>query len=410
MIKDFLPGIARVFSNVTPILLFFLFAQIITVEELGLLNYIISLITIIGIFTDFGLPEAIQRFLPQTKQKAKLITYVIKLEFLIVFIGALIFLLIDILNQNDFSKGYLFILILTIVFSASNTIILIFNALQEKKDVSKYFAISGFVFIISTAFLYFVLNFEPVTSFLIGRLISWFLSTILPTYNLFKRGFVKKEDFNFRKNAKFNKFALNTFIYLGSLAFITQWDSILITNIDGTYTNGIYKSVVFIATIPIVLVTILHTKLLPFFSKLASKKDYSLISLELWKNLKGLSLLLFVGYVFSFFVYEFVLNIFLTQEIVLQTGFLFPIVLLSVCIQILITPFISVIQAIGKEEIITKTYLLTTIIFIIFSLLFYTQYGYLIFPYLLLTLNSLLLIFLGTFAYTNLKRCIITKI
>jgi O-antigen/teichoic acid export membrane protein len=409
MIKDYLPGTARVFSNVTPILIFFLFAQLINIEELGLLNYIISLLTIVGIFTDFGLPEAIQRFLPQTKEKAKLITYVVKLEFFIVFIGALIFLLIDILNQNDLSKGYLLILIFTIIFSASNTIILIFNGLEKKFEVSKYFAISGLLFLILTIFFYFVLNFRPVTAFLLARLISWLLFTILPTYDLFKKGFLKKEAFDLKKHVKFNSFATNTFIYLGSLAVITQWDSILITNVDGAYTNGMYKSVVFIATIPIILVTVLHTKLLPFFSKLTSEKKYSEISLELWKNVRGLLLLLFTGYIFSLYIYEFVLNVFLSQEIILQTGFLFPMILLSICIQILITPFIAVIQAMGSEGIITKTYILATIAFVTISLIFYTQYGYIIFPYLLLTLNSLLLLFLGAFAYTKLQRCIITK-
>ena len=110
MIKDFLPGISRVFSNVTPILIFFIFAQIIGIEELGLLNYVISLITIVGIFTDFGIPEAVQRFLPQTKNKTKLITYSLKLEFLIVFTGALLFLIFDLVSQTDFSRGYLFLL------------------------------------------------------------------------------------------------------------------------------------------------------------------------------------------------------------------------------------------------------------------------------------------------------------
>ena len=71
MFKDFLPGIVRVFSNITPILIFFAFAQILGVEELGLINYFISLIAIIGVFTDFGLPEAIQRFLPQVKHKTQ---------------------------------------------------------------------------------------------------------------------------------------------------------------------------------------------------------------------------------------------------------------------------------------------------------------------------------------------------
>lgn len=405
MIRDFLPGITRVFSNVTPILIFFIFAQIINVQDLGILNYVISFITIAGIFTDFGIPEAIQRFLPQTKNKARLITHTIKLEFLIVFIVAILFLIFDLLSQNNFSKGYLLLLVLTIIFSASNTIILIFNGLEEKKAVSKYFAFSALIFLLTTIIFYFVLNFNPILSFIYGRAISWLIYTIIPFYELSKRGYLQKEAFGLKKYPKFNKFAINTFIYLTSIAIITQWDSILITNVDGAYTNGIYKSVAFIATIPIVLVTILHTRLLPFFSKLNGEKKYIEIFSFLSKNMKYLITLLFVGYIISLLIYQPVLNIALDAEIVEQAGFLFPVILLAVCVQILLTPFVSILQAIGKEKFITQIYILKIIIFLAFSTIMYSTYSYAIFPYLLLILNTFSLLILGLITYTNLKRC-----
>ncbi len=405
MIKDFLPGITRVFSNVTPILIFFIFAQIINIEELGVLNYVISFITIAGIFTDFGIPEAIQRFLPQTKEKANLIAYTLKLEFLIVFIGAVLFLIFDLLTQNDFSKGYLLLLVLTIFFSASNTIILIFNGLEEKENVSKYFTSSALIFLLTTMVFYFVLNFNPVLSFIYGRVISWLIYTIIPLYELKNRGYWEQKTFSLKSYPEFNKFAVNTFIYLTSVAIITQWDSILITNIDGAYTNGIYKSVAFIATIPIVLVTILHTRLLPFFSKLNGEKKHSEISSFLWKNMKYLIALLSIGYIISLLIYQPVLNLALEAEIVKQAGFLFPIILLAICIQILITPFVSILQAIGKENIITIIYSLQVIIFLTISTIMYPTYSYNIFPYLLLVINTFSLLILGLLSYTKLQKC-----
>ncbi len=410
MIKDFLPGTIRVFSNITPILIFFIFAQILNIEELGMLNYIISLITVVGIFTDFGIPEAIQRFLPQTKNKAKLITYTLKLEFLVVFTGAIFFLILDLLSQNDFSKGYLFLLFFTILFSASNTIILIFNALDEKNTVSKYFGLTALTFLLMTMFFYFILGFEPILSFIYGRLISWLIYTLIPIFNLIKQGFLEKDIFSFKKQTSFNRFALNTFIYLGSIALITQWDSILITNIDGVHTNGIYKSVAFIATTPVVLVTILHTKLLPFFSKLNAKKRFSEITKELWKNIKHVSILLLFIYLISLLIYEQILNVFLMEEIVQEAGFLFPILVLAICIQILTTPFVATLQAIGRENIIAKVSILQVIVFLILSTYLYSTYSYTIFPYLMLSINTLVLLILGFFTYTNFKRYNITGI
>ncbi len=404
MIREFLPGIARVFSNVMPILIFFIFAQIINIEELGLLNYVIALVTLVGIFTDFGLPEAIQRFLPQTKNKKELITYTLKLEFVIVFLAAILFSIFDL------SKGYLLPLFLIIIFSASNTIILIFNGLEEKKVVSKFFGFSALIFLLTTMAFYFIFDFNPTASLIYGRLISWILYTFVPIYTLNKKGLLERGVFCLKKHPKFNRFAINTFIYLSSLALMTQWDSILITNVDGAYTNGLYKSVAFIATIPIVLVTILHTKLLPFFSKLNSKKEFQKIRLHLFKNIKHVGMFLTIIYTIALLIYEPVLNIFLDHEIVKNAGFLFPIILLAVCIQILITPFIATLQAMGLEKIIVKISIFQTTVFLTISTLLYNPYGYSIFPYLMLLLNLIVFLTLGVFTYTKLQKYNITDI
>lgn len=402
MTRDYLPGIMRVFSNITPVVIFFIFAQIVNVSELGLINYFISLITILGIFTDFGLPEAIQRFLPQVKDKAKLITYTIKLEILIVLIGAFLFLMLDLLTKGDFSKGYLFILILTFIFSASNTIILIFNGLEEKKKLTEYFAYSSLLFLTITFNLYFIFDFDPVTSFIYGRLISWAIYTIIPLYHLYKQKLLLQQEFNIKQHTKFNKFAKNTFIYMASLTLLTQWDSILITNIDGTYTNGLYKSVAFIATIPIVLITILHTKLLPLFSKLNAKKRFQEIQMLLQKYIKYLLIILGISFLIQLFIYKYILNIFLTEEVVKNAGHLFPIIFLAVCLQILISPYISALQAIGQARILRNLTIIQVFTFILFSIILYPSYSYNILPTLLVIINTVMFFLITLITYNKI--------
>ncbi len=403
MIKNFIPGITRVLANITPVLIFFIFAQVIKIEELGTLNYIISLITIIGILTSFGIPEASQRFLPQTKNKEKLITYILKLNLLIVLMISILFVIIEIITPNDLSKGYLPLLILTILFSISNTTILIFNGLDKQKEVTKYFTLSSMFFLLTTLAFYFVLKLDPILSFILGRLISWGIWTIIPVYQLIKNDWVIGDRLSIKKEKTFNNFALNTLIYIGSITIITQWDSILITQIDGEYINGIYKSVAFIATIPIVLVTILHTRLLPFFSQLNAKKKYLKIQKYLKTNIIFLTIFLITINIISYFIYKPILKLFLNDEIIQNAGHLFPIILFGTSIQILITPFVSYIQAIGKEKIITKTSIIQVLIFILLSIHFYTTYSYNTFPYLITILNTLVLITLGSFSYFQFK-------
>jgi O-antigen/teichoic acid export membrane protein/glycosyltransferase involved in cell wall biosynthesis len=403
MIKQFIPGTTRVLANVTPILIFFVFAQVLNVTELGLINYFISLITIIGIFTDFGIPETVQRFLPQSKNKQSLVTHTILLEFIIVLLGAVIFFLANLFFQIDLAKGYLPLLILIIIFSASNTIILIFNGLNREKFLTKYFALSSIVFASTTFLLYFFLGIGPIYAFLLGRLISWIMLTILPLYTLIKENLIKFSKGRQYKTRRFNKFAINTFAYLGSITLLTQWDSIWITHVDGPHVNGIYKSVVFIATIPIALVTVIHTKLLPFFSNLAGQKKYT----EIMKNLKKYSmyllLILVPAGIIQLLIHRPFLNIFLREEIVAEAGHVFPIVFFAICAYILSAPYICALQAIGKEKTIRNLSLLQLFIFIVISTIFYSSLGYIVFPILLLALNLTFLTLTSLSSYLNLN-------
>ncbi len=387
-INLYFPGIVRAFSNITPVIIFFIFAQFITIPELGLLNYIISLITIVGVFTDFGIPEAIQRFLPQIKNKTKLITYTVKLEFLVVLLGALLFLLFDLLTKNLLSKGFLALFTITILFSASNSIILIFNGLQNQKLLSKFFGYSSLLFLFITFFLHFGFNLAPTLSFIYARLISWGVYTLLPIIYLKREGLFSKQKFVPQENKRFNKFAINTFIYVGSITLLTQWDSMLITSVDGVHTNGLYKSVAFIATIPIVLVTILQTRLLPLLSKLHSEHKTKEIAIELRNNIKFLFLILSTTFLIQLFIYKPLLNIFLNQEIVEKAGHLFPMIFLAICIHILISPYISTLQAIGREKFVRNLAIIQVFSFVFLSTIFYSNYSYSSLPILLILINS----------------------
>ncbi len=126
-----MPGITRVLSNAAPLLIIFGFSKLIPIPELGELNYFLALITLIGVFTDFGLPETIQRYVNQKSGK-KYISTTIVLEFVIVLIAAVLVILIDLLTNNAISREYRSLIPLIIIFSASNT----FGNCPDRVDIS----------------------------------------------------------------------------------------------------------------------------------------------------------------------------------------------------------------------------------------------------------------------------------
>jgi O-antigen/teichoic acid export membrane protein len=64
-------GVSRLISNITPLFLLFVFTKTSSLSDIGLINYFIALITIIGVLTDFGLPEVVQSFLPKNLTESK---------------------------------------------------------------------------------------------------------------------------------------------------------------------------------------------------------------------------------------------------------------------------------------------------------------------------------------------------
>ncbi len=131
-----IPGVSRLFASVVPILLLFIYTKTSETKEIGLINYFISLTTIIGVLTDFGLPEALQKYLPEKKENHKLIFPIFVLEFVIIMFSLILVSKIDYFTGGALSRGYLEILLLSIFFSAANVIVITYNGLKDKIRLS----------------------------------------------------------------------------------------------------------------------------------------------------------------------------------------------------------------------------------------------------------------------------------
>lgn len=383
-IKAFIPGLSRVISNATPVIIIFVLSKFVDPSELGVVNYFISLITLVGVLTDFGLPETVQRFIPQDKS-GKLIFPSILFEFVLVLVGANAFAIADMLTGGKFSYGNTLLMFFILIFSSSNIVTLVFNSLGYYYKASVYFLGSSLSFILITFGLYFGGITDLTQSFLIGRLISWIIFTILPLWSLYKGGFLKVA---YKLPKRMITFAFNSFVFVFSYSTFNQWDSILITNTMGEYSNGIYKSVSFIASLPYVLSVVLDTKQLPEYSKMFAEKKYKELMDNCNKYTKGLLALAVVLTILSIPLSRFGLSIIFNSEIADNGYFYLPLILLAVMTYVASIPSVNVLQASGNEAKVRNVALVQSVGFVILSTLLLPSFGLIILPLILIGLNA----------------------
>jgi stage V sporulation protein B len=388
IILPFLPGISRLLSNVTPVIILFVFSKLISTSELGLISYFISLITILGVMTDFGLPEALQRFIPQYQANSdfppqRFILSTIALEFLIVSIIAIIVLILDLSTANQFSKGNTALLIFCLFTSAANTVILSFNGLRQNKVTSNLFLGTALVFLVLTFALYFA-GLSPITAFLAARGISWLVFMIIALLLLNKQGLLAKP-LQFPEH--YLKFAGNNFLIMFATALFTQWDSVLVTTFKGSYLNGIYKSTIFLASLPQVLNTVLSTKLLPEFSAAAAQNDYGLIKKEINKLIQLILPATIIATLISVFIAEPLLTFVYNSEIALSGRAYFSVAIMSSFTLLLSSPFMAALQATNHESIVRNASILQSITFVMGATLLLPRTSISILPPLLLVIN-----------------------
>jgi O-antigen/teichoic acid export membrane protein len=364
-------GVSRLISNITPLFLLFVFTKTSSLSDIGLINYFIALITIIGVLTDFGLPEVVQSFLPKNlteskeKNKQTIISKTFFYEILIVAISALGIFILDIISGYDLSKGFPYLLFAIILFSSSNVFIIIFNGLKKDKFVSAFYLGSSILFILISLILNLGFKASATESFLYGRLVSWIVFTIIPVFYLFKGKLVDVTTLDSSSNRdKIIPFAFNAF--LASIAYVIagQLDSILVTQSYGLETNGIFKSAVFAGTIPIALATILQTKLIPEFSENISDA-WNLLK----KNVKMILMLsgglLVAGLIFG----NLGLTILYNQEIANGGYWFFVAALVSTLINIINAVVFAYYYGVDKSDLVRNITIFETIVYCIVALL-----------------------------------------
>lgn len=384
-LRNYLPGFGRIFSNVVPVILVFVFGKISSTDELGKLNYVISLITLISVFTDFGLPEMVQRFLPIELGKEKqIISAGLALEFFITFLAAITLIMIDFATGYSLTGGYTLLFAISIFFSASNLVVLIFNGLGKSWYTSTYFFAMGFLQLIIPIVLSTVLQTPAVEAFFIGRIIGFGLLTIVPIVQLINLKLVQPV---FQIPRRELRFAINSLFITFSYTAFSQWDSLLVTAAFGLTANGIYKSVSLLGSASYIFSTIIQTKLLPEFSQLFRKKERIILLKRHRQNtlsLIGICAAIFV--VAMLFKTEFV-TLFFNSEISNAGAYLLPIIFVGASLYVFAIPSVAVLQSVGKENLARNLSIMQSAGFILLSGLLAPAIGLTFIPVALILSN-----------------------
>ncbi|MDD2870842.1 MAG: oligosaccharide flippase family protein [Candidatus Gracilibacteria bacterium] len=266
-----------------------------SVEEIGVLYGIISLITLVAGFNDFGMTESLNKFLPQyitekryDKVKA-LLLYALGTQmvtaiiiFFIFFFGA------NYIGTNYFKyndaieaiKIFSFYFILMNIFQVIGTF---FMSVQDTL-YSKIGELARMLFVLLFILTLFLNGKGTLINYsyawLIGLIIGIIVGYIL-FYNKYYKIYLKgiKADISSKFYKKIFKYAIFVFIGAQASTILGQIDMQMIIYMLGSKDAGLYSNYLSLIGIPFLIITPIFGLLFPIFSEMYSKGEIERINL-----------------------------------------------------------------------------------------------------------------------------------
>jgi O-antigen/teichoic acid export membrane protein len=378
-------GVFRLLSYITPVLIVAILSKFALVEEVGQINYFIALITILGVFSDFGIPEVLQSIMP--KGKIKSVRSYMVMELGLVGLTAVVFLGLDYLLSGSLSRGYSMLVILSILTSANNVVLTVFNGLQNKFKASLYYATTSLLFIGVTCILYFSGSASAVEAFLWGRVVSWGVFLLIALVDLNHLGYLIAE----KTKLGHNSLLIQNFLYRAFYSLFLQWDAILINLVGVALELGVFKSVALMANTPFMFVTIFNTADLPQFSSLLGQKKFSTLKKIYYQQLITILAMAILATVASIPLTKLGLELVFNSEIANQGHQYFLTIFIASWLYVLTTPAISLIQASEKVGFLTICSAVHIVLFAAATFVLYPVVGVGVLPVAALVANAFLL-------------------
>lgn len=370
-------GIAKILNNAIYIILTLLVVRLtsISTEEIGFLTYILVVLTMATLVSDFGMTEAVQKFITYLDPKKVIGPVIIWKLIGTLFILCLIFIMDYFTGFLHFKSFFDYLLFsLAIISSVYNVVILVFNSINQEIKSSYYQLIYTFLLLVVLVICLQILNLNALTSSLIAITLSWFGATILIVRDLYSQGLIQLS-LNLPKG--FKSFSFSNLIFILAVVVYTQTDSIFIVNIlggsQGEFINGIYKPVAMIGFFPKVFSLLLTTPLLPIWSKLFDKQKFSTLKKTFAYGLGVLSVLGFATVLIGYFAGSFILNLLYANDDIAYQGSKVLFIILTGFVLHSVNYFSAYfLEAVNKEKIVRNTSLVQ-MLFYILAMLFFTR-------------------------------------
>ena len=352
-----------------------LIARYLGVSDYGIMNFAISFTGISVILMDLGISVHIVRHIATDyDSSSKYLGNAIPLKSILSFISFLITLVILIIMGSDELT-----IQITLLFTIERIFVsmtgLLNGALQAVEE-GKYQAIGNILLnLLLLAFIIIsILSNLGIYGITISYVLANFIVVIVQYLLVEKR--ISKPKFEFDR--EFCKkilllsipFALTSFFGL----ILSSVDMLMLTNMIGSYANGLYSSAYKLISIFALIQTVYFTVIFPVMSRLfKNEKKLFVVSFE--KSVKYLMLIV-IPLSFAVMVYSTDIIILFFGEEYLMASSILSILMWTVSLGFLAGICLNLLNASHKEKTVTLNLMITALVNVILNLFLIPKYSY----------------------------------
>ncbi|MDQ7010103.1 MAG: oligosaccharide flippase family protein [Candidatus Gracilibacteria bacterium] len=337
----------------------------ISIEEVGLLYGIISLITLLSSFNDFGMTESLNYFLPkyiEKKDYSKVKTIIAYAFITQVITGIIISLFLifgaDFLAENYFkSEQASSILKIFALYFLGINIFQVFNNFFMVVQNTFYNRITEFLrmlFILFSIYILIYMDLGNVINFSYAWMSGLYFGIIFVIYFFYTKYYKNylsgiKYSFSRKLFKKVFNYAIIVFIAAQAATILSQMDMQMIIYFLGNKSAGYYTAYLSIITIPFMIIGPIFGLLFPVFSQLHAQKDYKKIALVkqvIQKNFIAIAL----AFNILFFVFAETIAYILFGGDYIKSGIILQYSILFLTFNFLLQINFNILAGIGKVK------------------------------------------------------------
>lgn len=367
--------VSQIIAGVCAFIWTVLIARYLGVSDYGIMNFAISFTGIISIMMDLGISTHIVRHIATDFDSApKYLGNAIPLKSVFSFFTFFLALIALILMKcNELTIQITLLFAIERIFSS---MIALFNGSLQAVEEGKYQAI-GNILLNSILLIFMVLSivgdfglYGITLAYVLANFIVVIFQYLLVKKRLSKPKFEFDREFCKKLTLYSIPFALTSFF--GTIIYSA--DMIMLTNMVGSYENGIYSAAYKLISVLTLFYGVYSAVVFPVMSRFF-KNEKNLLVTSFEKSLKYLMLIM-IPICFSTMIYSTDIVILFFGREFAPTGPVLSLLMWTVSLAYMDGVCLNVLNASHKEKYVTFTFLIATIFNISLNLIFIPKYSY----------------------------------